>query len=141
MPVGSMLMSLDMRDEVARLSENDIPVLAEWGCFDRVVTARTAHEFCELTGTEVVWVPGGHSWMLPRPRGQGDILRHLSAGQDFVDRMVERRRQLGVEYEAAGQSVAGPSVAGQTVDDAAAAAAVGAAVVEPIDIFRRTSSG
>ncbi len=90
MPVGSMLMSLDMRDEVARLRDNDIPILAEWGCFDRVVTVRTAHEFCELTGTRVVWIPGGHSWMLPRPSGQAAILRHLAAGQNFVDQVADR---------------------------------------------------
>jgi pimeloyl-ACP methyl ester carboxylesterase len=130
MPVGSMLMSLDMRKEVSRLCDNDIPVLAEWGCFDRVVTARTAQEFCDLTGTRVVWVPGGHSWMLPRPSGQADILRHLAAGREFVERVGERRLQL-----------AESSLGSASTAVAAAAAAVSSAVVEPIDIFRRTTSG
>jgi hypothetical protein len=144
MPVGSMLMSLDMREEVARLSDNEIPILAEWGCFDRVVTARTAKEFCDLTGTRVVWVPGGHSWMLPRPSGQADILRHLSAGQEFVERVAERRRELADESGSVSASASAssslPSSSSSSYSDAAAAA-VSAAVVEPIDIFRHTNSG
>lgn len=94
LPVGSMLMSLDMREEVGRLAGNGIPVLAEWGCFDRVVTARCADEFRDLSGSDLVWVPGGHSWMLPRPQGQSDILRHLRAGREFLGRVNVRNGQL-----------------------------------------------
>ncbi|MGO9342797.1 MAG: alpha/beta fold hydrolase [Acidimicrobiales bacterium] len=153
MPVGSMLMSLDMREEVSRLRDNDIPVLAEWGCFDRVVTARTAQEFCDLTGTRVVWVPGGHSWMLPRPSGQADILRHLPAGRDFIGRVTERRHHLAESVSASaagdfgsagGSAAAGAAAVAATAAGAGSAAAVaaslGAAVVEPIDIFRRSNS-
>jgi len=123
LPIGSMLMALDMTDEVAQLADHGIPVLAEWGCFDRVVTARCAEEFCELAQCSVVWVPGGHSWMLPRPRGQSDILRHLPAGREFLDRVVERRGVL-----ASGSSGSAGSAAG-----------VGA--VDPIDIFRNSTAG
>ena len=94
MPVGSMLMSLDMREEVGRLAANGIPVLAEWGCFDRVVTARCAQEFRDLTGAQLVWVPGGHSWMLPRPQGQADILKHIEAGRQFLVRVCDRNVEL-----------------------------------------------
>jgi pimeloyl-ACP methyl ester carboxylesterase len=97
MPVGSMLMSLDMTEEVGRLASNGIPVLAEWGCFDRVVSARCAQEFSELTGAPVVWVPGGHSWMLPRPQGQADVLKHLQAGREFLGRVSQRRSRLAQE--------------------------------------------
>jgi len=41
-----------------------------------------------------VWVPGGHSWMLPRPQGQGDILRHLRRGREFVAEVLDRRQIL-----------------------------------------------
>jgi hypothetical protein len=118
MPVGSMLMSLDMREEVGRLAANGIPVLAEWGCFDRVVTARCAEEFRGLTGAPVVWVPGGHSWMLPRPQGQSDILKHLPAGRDFLVRAMERNSQLTAE----------PGTDSETG-------------VEPVSIFRRSTAG
>ena len=94
LPVGAMLMSIDMRDELNRVVSHRIPFLPVWGCFDRIVSARTAAEEMELTGREVVWVPGGHSWMLPRPRGQLDVLRHLEPGRTFLDEVHLRRERL-----------------------------------------------
>lgn len=124
LPVGSMLMSLDMTDEVSRLPDQGIPVLAEWGCFDRVVTPSCAAEFCELSGCEIIWVPGGHSWMLPRPQGQADILRHVPAGRDFLDRINERGRTFD------GESAAGGPASPESGD-----------IVDPIPLFGRTSAG
>jgi pimeloyl-ACP methyl ester carboxylesterase len=100
-PVGSMLMALDMTNEVSMVSEAGIPILAEWGCFDRVVTPRCAKEFCELADCDLVWVPGGHSWMLPRPQGQADILRHVPEGRDFLDRVITRRKGLASDTSSA----------------------------------------
>jgi pimeloyl-ACP methyl ester carboxylesterase len=94
LPVGSMLMALDLREEVERVAAGAIPLLAVWGCFDRIVNLATATEFSRLTGTKVLWVPGGHSWMLPRPQGQADVLLHLDAGRRFVDAVEKRRRAL-----------------------------------------------
>jgi pimeloyl-ACP methyl ester carboxylesterase len=94
LPVGSMLMALDLREEVERVAAGDIPVLPVWGCFDRIVNLATATEFSRLTGTKVLWVPGGHSWMLPRPQGQADVLLHLDAGRRFVHEVEERSRAL-----------------------------------------------
>jgi len=102
MPIGTMLMSLDMTEQVSKLASSDIPLLAEWGCFDRVVTARCAREFEAMTGSRTVWVPGGHSWMLPRPQGQADILRFVQAGRDFVAQVAERRDRLEAGETAAG---------------------------------------
>jgi pimeloyl-ACP methyl ester carboxylesterase len=94
LPVGSMLMAMDLRPEVERVVAAGVPILPVWGCFDRIVSPDTAREFADLTGIEIVWVPGGHSWMLPRPQGQVDILRHLPRGREFVADVVERRREL-----------------------------------------------
>jgi len=94
LPVGTMLMELDMTKEVSTVAESGIPILAEWGCFDRVVTPRCAKEFCDLAACEIVWVPGGHSWMLPRPQGQAHILKHVPEGRDFLDRVFDRRNDL-----------------------------------------------
>jgi pimeloyl-ACP methyl ester carboxylesterase len=121
LPVGSMLMSLDMTEEVTSLPQLGIPILAEWGCFDRVVPPRCAAEFCELTGCDLIWVPGGHSWMLPRPQGQADILRHVGAGRDFLDRLTERRHLLdGGILEQAPQT---------------------SKIADPIPLFGRSSAG
>jgi pimeloyl-ACP methyl ester carboxylesterase len=94
MAVGSMLMSLDLRPELARTLDAGVPYLPVWGCFDRVATAATAREFSQLSGEAVVWVPGGHSWMLPRPKGQADVLIHLDPGRRFVASVEQRRGQL-----------------------------------------------
>jgi hypothetical protein len=89
-----MLMAMDLRPEVKRIVAGGMPILPVWGCFDRIVSPDTAREFAELTGIDIVWVPGGHSWMLPRPQGQVDILRHLRRGREFVAEVMERRRVL-----------------------------------------------
>src|SRR5579863_3959393 len=94
LPVGSMLMAMDLRGEVERVVAHGIPILPIWGCFDRIVSPDTAREFADLTGIHIVWVPGGHSWMLPRPQGQADILRHLRRGREFVADVIERRAEL-----------------------------------------------
>ncbi|MHB8681049.1 MAG: alpha/beta fold hydrolase [Acidimicrobiales bacterium] len=94
LPVGAMLMSIDMRDEVLEVVRSAIPLLAVWGCFDRICTPATAAEFEELTGHHVQWVPGGHSWMLPRPQGQADVLRFLPSGRTFLESAMARRRSL-----------------------------------------------
>src|SRR5579862_303713 len=94
LPVGAMLMSMDLRPELHQVVESDVPMLAVWGCFDRICTAATATEFIELTGAPLQWVPGGHSWMLPRPQGQTDVLRYLPRGRAFLTNMLDRRRRL-----------------------------------------------
>lgn len=95
LPVGSMIMTIDLRDEVRHVADEGVPILPIWGCFDRIVNAATAQEFSELVHRDVVWVPGGHSWMLPRPQAQIDILRYLKQGRAFVDEITSRRHQLG----------------------------------------------
>jgi pimeloyl-ACP methyl ester carboxylesterase len=94
MPVGSMLMSLDQRSQVRTLAAQEIPILNEWGCFDRITPGHTALEFAAIARSPVVWVPGGHSWMLARPQGQADILLHLARGQEFMGQVANRWRQL-----------------------------------------------
>jgi pimeloyl-ACP methyl ester carboxylesterase len=101
LPVGSMLMSIDLRHEVSHVVDESVPILPVWGCFDRIVNAATAQEFSELAHRDVVWVPGGHSWMLPRPQAQTDILRYLGQGRAFVEEVLARRQTLtGREHAA-----------------------------------------
>jgi len=94
LPVGSMIMTIDLRDEVRHIVDEAVPVLPVWGCFDRIVNAATAYEFSDLVHRDVVWVPGGHSWMLPRPQAQADILRYLGQGRAFMDEVAQRRQKL-----------------------------------------------
>ncbi|MGP8059698.1 MAG: alpha/beta fold hydrolase [Acidimicrobiales bacterium] len=94
LPVGSMLMTVDLRPEVRRLAAQNLPILPLWGCFDRVATAATAAEFSECVRVPTQWVPGGHSWMLARPGGQADVLVHLPAGRQFMGEVEDRWRRM-----------------------------------------------
>lgn len=100
LPVGSMLMSVDLRREVEELADAGLPVLAEWGCFDRVADGATAAEFARHARTQVQWLPGGHSWMLARPQGQADVLTWLPAGRRFVAEVEARWRRWWVGHSA-----------------------------------------
>lgn len=94
LPVGTMLMSVDLRPELRGLVRANLPMLPMWGCFDRVANVATAVEFSEITREPIQWVPGGHSWMLARPQGQSDVLSHIQSGRRFVQRVEDRWRQL-----------------------------------------------
>jgi pimeloyl-ACP methyl ester carboxylesterase len=94
LPVGSMIMTIDLRGEVSHVVKEEVPILPVWGCFDRIVNAATAKAFSTLVHRDVVWVPGGHSWMLPRPQAQADILRYLAQGRQFMDEILARRLLL-----------------------------------------------
>ncbi len=89
--VAFMLYATDLSDEVVALGRQpDLPVLPIWGCFDRVSTARTAKQFEGLSGRHLLWVPGGHSWMLARPSGQVEILRWHPRGREFLSGVIAR---------------------------------------------------
>jgi pimeloyl-ACP methyl ester carboxylesterase len=94
LPVGSLLMSIDQRSEVRTLVAQQMPILTEWGCFDRVTPSAAATEFADVARSPVQWMPGGHSWMLARPQGQSDILLHLPAGRSFMTQVVSRWRRF-----------------------------------------------
>jgi hypothetical protein len=87
-------MTVDLRAEVRSLSALNMPMLPEWGCFDRVANSATATEFAEVSRTPVQWVPGGHSWMLARPSGQVEVLTHLARGRAFVQQVEDRWRRM-----------------------------------------------
>jgi len=127
LPVGNMLMLVDLSERVRELSEAGMPLLAEWGCFDRVVPPEAAAEFSRLAGTPVHWVPGGHSWMVARPQGQADLLSFMEWGTAFRERVDERWRErttgpgdsrspsmaLGPGYRRRETSAAGPGQVGE----------------------------
>lgn len=93
-PVASMLMGLDLSDDVRSLRAAGVPMLAEWGCFDHLVPASTAAEFAEVAGMDVHFVPGGHSWMLARPGGQAEVLHAMRWGRAFAEAVRSRRARL-----------------------------------------------
>lgn len=93
-PIASMLMHLDLSDDVRSVRTLGVPMLAEWGCFDRLIPSSTATEFAEVAEMDVHWVPGGHSWMLARPGGQADVLTTMWWGRAFIDAIGARGAAL-----------------------------------------------
>jgi pimeloyl-ACP methyl ester carboxylesterase len=106
LPVGAMLMTLDLRDQVRALADAGFPMLAQWGSFDRVVGGSAADEFARCARTKIQWVPGGHSWMFARPQGQADVLTRLESGQRFMAEVGERHLELAARTVRTG---AGPT--------------------------------
>jgi pimeloyl-ACP methyl ester carboxylesterase len=94
-PVAAMLFSTDLTGEVALLAgRREIPLLAEWGSSDLITPAKTAEEFESVSGQEIFWVPGGHSWMLARPTTQSWILKYHERGQRFLNSVKQRDSEL-----------------------------------------------
>jgi hypothetical protein len=58
------------------------------------VPPATGREFGELVGREVWWILGGHSWMIPRPATQLNVLRDTERGEAFMEEVRERARTL-----------------------------------------------
>ena len=95
LPVGAMLISCDYTAMAAAVgAAGDIPILPMHGRFDRLVPPATGREFAELVGREVWWVLGGHSWMVPRPATQLNVLRDNERGEGFMEEVRDRARRL-----------------------------------------------
>lgn len=94
LPVAAMLFGSDLTSEVEHVSRgHQVPILPLWGRHDRITPRHTAEEFERVSGIEVQWVRGGHSWMIARPGTQRNLLTRGDAGRRFV-RHVEARAEL-----------------------------------------------
>lgn len=100
LPVAAMLFGEDLDDVTAAVGRGPIPVLPVWGRFDRLVPRSTGRDFADLVGEPVVWVNGGHSWMLPRPVTQKRVLQEHPQGRGFVDAVHERLRAFSATRRA-----------------------------------------
>jgi pimeloyl-ACP methyl ester carboxylesterase len=97
LPVAAMLYETDLSEAVQKVSR-EVPFLLEWGAFDYITPAKTASEVEQLTGSKVLWVLGGHSWMLARPETQVQILRYHPRGREFLAEALGRKRDLEEFY-------------------------------------------
>jgi pimeloyl-ACP methyl ester carboxylesterase len=94
-PVARMLLGLDLHDAVRRVTtDHGIPVLTMWGVLDKITPAVTATEFAGAARCAVVWVVGGHSWMLVEPKIQAGVIATDPRGHDFVEAVLARRRRV-----------------------------------------------
>ena len=65
----------DLRDELAQLAEDGLPVSILWGNQDRVVPEASFLACCEAAGAPGDIIPdAGHSWLLADPDGFGELM-------------------------------------------------------------------
>lgn len=81
---GAMLIASDLSEAAYRLRSKHIPILPIWGKHDWITPSKTAEEFESLVWRRIVWVEGGHSWMLVRPGAQSRVLTETEDGQRFL---------------------------------------------------------
>lgn len=93
-PVAAMLFNEGADHLVEGMAATGVPVLPMWGRFDRIVPPSTGRAFSDAVGEPIVWVTGGHSWMLPRPVTQARVLADHEQGRSFVRAVAERDRAL-----------------------------------------------
>ena len=79
--VANMIRRSDLRDELAKVRERDIPVAVVWASGDRVVTRACFDDQCKALGIDGTVVDGNHGWPLASPgsfgRTVGEIIRAM----------------------------------------------------------------
>lgn len=96
LPVAAMLFASDLTGETAHVvRDHGVPIFPVWGRSDRITPRHTAEEFSRVSGVEMTWVRGGHSWMIARPGAQRSLLLGTPAGRAFVRAVHERARAAG----------------------------------------------
>lgn len=94
-PVAALLFETNLTKQVKAISEKkEIPILVEWGSVDQITPSYTAEEFSKISGQPILWVPGGHSWMLARPATQSWVLKYHPWGRQFVEKVIVRNNHL-----------------------------------------------
>lgn len=95
LPAGAMLFGSDLTDIAAKLgATKEIPFLVEWGVTDQITPPKTAYEFQDYINEEIIWLFGGHSWMLARPSTQSWIFNYHRLGKKFITKVKQRQLHL-----------------------------------------------
>ncbi len=73
----------DLRDELTKVREQNIPVAVVWAAGDRVITKACFDDQCRALGIDGTVVDGNHGWPLARPgsfgRTIGEIIRSMNS--------------------------------------------------------------
>jgi pimeloyl-ACP methyl ester carboxylesterase len=90
----------DLRDELATLAQNGMPVSILWGSEDNVVPEATFLAMCDAAGAPGdIIADAGHSWLLADPQGFGELVTNsLAVQRTLADRTIDR----GVDPDSAG---------------------------------------
>ncbi|MHB8246391.1 MAG: alpha/beta fold hydrolase [Acidimicrobiales bacterium] len=81
--VANMIRHSDLRDELAKVRDQHIPVAVVWAAGDSVVTRACFDDQCKALGIDGTVVNGNHGWPLARPdsfgRTVGEIIRSMDS--------------------------------------------------------------
>lgn len=80
--VAHLIVSSDLRVELAELRERGVPVAVVWASGDRVVPRAAYEDQCAAVGREGVVVPGNHGWLLNDPETFARVVSPLLAAAD-----------------------------------------------------------
>jgi len=82
----------DLRDELATLAHNGMPVSILWGSEDNVVPEATFLAMCDAAGAPGdIIADAGHSWLLADPEGFGELVTNsLAVQRVLADRTIDR---------------------------------------------------
>lgn len=72
---GELARTADLRDELATLAEQGLPVSILWGSDDTVVPEATFLSMCDAAGSDGDIIDdAGHAWLLADPEGFGELV-------------------------------------------------------------------
>jgi pimeloyl-ACP methyl ester carboxylesterase len=77
---ASLARGVDLREDLARLARERVPVVPLRCRRDQVVPEGNFRALCEVLGVEGVEVDGGHAWPLVEPDAFGDLVVELATG-------------------------------------------------------------
>jgi pimeloyl-ACP methyl ester carboxylesterase len=78
--VANLARSADLTPELAELNRRHLPVVIVWSQGDNVIPEATLMSLrAGFDDSQMVTVPGGHSWLLVDPRRFGEVITNVLA--------------------------------------------------------------
>lgn len=87
---ANLIRQSDLREELAKVREHDVPVAVVWASGDRVVTRACYDDQCRALGIDGTVVDGNHGWPLSRP---GSFARTIG---EIISAMEPTARHPGI---------------------------------------------
>ncbi len=96
----------DLREELATLAANGLPVSILWGSEDEVVPEATFLAMCDAAGAPGDIIPeAGHSWLIADPAGFGELVTNsLAVQRTLAERTIDAETQRPTDQGSVGRS-------------------------------------
>ncbi len=103
---ANLARTADLREELATLAANGLPVSILWGSEDEVVPEATFLAMCEAAGAPGDIIPqAGHSWLIADPAGFGELVTNsLAVQRTLAERTVDPDAERPTDQGSVGRS-------------------------------------